>query len=75
MVLGRRLEINPVVILLSVALWGFVWGIIGVLLAVPIAIVVKVSCDHIEKASSFAEFLSAGRSPPEPHPAESAPAS
>ncbi|HMB48108.1 MAG TPA: AI-2E family transporter [Afifellaceae bacterium] len=74
MVLGRRLEINPVIILLSVALWGFVWGIIGVLLAVPIAIIVKVSCDHIEQASSFAEFLSAGRAQPEPSDAETAPA-
>ncbi len=65
MVLGRRLEINPVVVLLSVALWGFVWGIVGVLLAVPIAIIVKACVDHIDQASAFSEFLSAARPTPD----------
>ena len=61
-ILGRRLELNPVVILISVALWGFLWGVIGVLIAVPILIIVKVVSDRIERAAPFAEFLSGSRS-------------
>ena len=34
--LGERLNMNPLVILLSLFIWGYIWGIIGMLLAVPI---------------------------------------
>lgn len=40
-ILGRRLTINPVMILLSLSLWGWVWGAAGALLAVPILIVLQ----------------------------------
>jgi predicted PurR-regulated permease PerM len=41
-VLGDRLNINPLVILLSLFIWGYIWGIIGMLLAVPIMSTVKI---------------------------------
>lgn len=40
-ILGRRLTINPVLILLSLSFWGWVWGAPGALLAVPILIVLQ----------------------------------
>ncbi len=58
-ILGRQLKLNAVAILLSVLIWGFVWGIIGMLIAVPILIIVKVFCDHVESLKPFGEFLSA----------------
>lgn len=57
-VLGHRLELNPVTILLSIALWGFIWGVPGVILAVPILIIVKVMCDNIPPLQRFGDFLS-----------------
>lgn len=57
-VLGHRLELNPVVILISIALWGFLWGVSGVILAVPILIITKVVCDNIPSLAPFGEFLS-----------------
>lgn len=57
-VLGHHLELNPVTILLSIALWGFLWGVAGVILAVPILIIVKVVCDNIPTLAPFGEFLS-----------------
>lgn len=57
-VLGHRLELNPVAILVSIALWGFIWGVAGVILAVPILIIVKVVCDNILALESFGHFLS-----------------
>ncbi len=57
MVLGRRLTLNPVVIFLGLTFWGWLWGITGALLAVPIMVVVKIICDHSEPLAPIGEFL------------------
>lgn len=41
MVLGRRLTINPLLILVSLSFWGWVWGTPGALLAVPLLIIIQ----------------------------------
>ena len=56
--LGRRFELNTVAILVSIAFWGFVWGIVGVIIAVPLLIVIRVFCEHIEGLSKLSELLS-----------------
>ena len=57
MILGKRLTLNPVVVLLSVFLWGWLWGILGTLLAVPLVACFKIMCDHLEPLASIGEFL------------------
>lgn len=56
--LGRRLELNSVAIFICVALWSWLWGIVGAIIAVPLLVAVKVFCDHFERLGSFGEFLS-----------------
>lgn len=58
MVLGRSLTLNPVIILISLAFWGWMWGISGMILAVPILATFKIFCDHIEPMAPIAEFMS-----------------
>lgn len=41
MVLGRRLTMNPLLILVSLTFWGWVWGTIGALLGVPLLIIIQ----------------------------------
>lgn len=41
LVVGRRLTINPILILVALSFWGWVWGTPGALLAVPLLIIVK----------------------------------
>ena len=57
LIVGRRLSLNPVVIVLSVLFWGWMWGPAGVLLAVPILVAVKTTCDRIEPLQTFGEYL------------------
>lgn len=57
-VMGRSLTLNPVVILLSITFWGWLWGIAGVIIAVPILAAFKIFCTHVEQMESVAEFLS-----------------
>jgi predicted PurR-regulated permease PerM len=57
MLLGRRLTLNPVVIFMGLIFWGWIWGIAGALLAVPILATFKIFCDHIEPLSPIGEFL------------------
>lgn len=57
-IMGRSLTLNPVMILLSLTFWGWMWGIVGVILAVPILAAFKIFCAHIEPMQPLAEFLS-----------------
>lgn len=57
-VMGRSLTLNPVIILLSLTFWGWMWGITGVILAVPILAAFKIFCAHIKPMEPLAEFLS-----------------
>ncbi|MBV9276086.1 MAG: AI-2E family transporter [Verrucomicrobia bacterium] len=56
-VIGRWMTLNPVAILLSFLFWGWLWGIPGMLLAVPILAVAKIFCSTLPSLSSVAEFL------------------
>ena len=60
-VMGRRLVLNPLVVFLAVMFWGWIWGIIGVLLAVPITMTLKIICDHSPVMAPYAELLTALR--------------
>ena len=58
LVLGRSLTLNPVVILIALTFWGWMWGISGMILAVPILATFKIFCDHIEPMAPIGEFMS-----------------
>ena len=58
MILGRSLTLNPLVIFIAVILWGWMWGVPGALLAVPLLVVLKVICDNVASLARFGEFMS-----------------
>lgn len=57
-IMGRSLTLNPVIVLLSLIFWGWMWGIAGIILAVPILAAFKIFCAHVEPIQPIAEFLS-----------------
>lgn len=62
-VMGNSFELHPIVILLSLILWGIIWGPVGVLLAVPMTAAVKVLLDKLDRTRPVAALL-AGRLEP-----------
>ncbi len=55
---GRRLALNHVTLFLGIAFWGWLWGVVGMLFAVPLMVAVKIICSHIEGLETVSDFLS-----------------
>jgi len=56
-VVGRRLEVNPLLIFLALWFGGFFWGIAGVILATPTLVALKVIAEHSVNGDSMLQFL------------------
>ena len=58
---GVQLNISPLVILVSLAVWGYIWGIAGMFLAVPLTSIIQIICANIPTLKPVAIMLSEGR--------------
>ena len=58
--MGKSLDLNPIVILLSLIFWGVLWGPIGMLLSVPITAVIKILLERSELTRPVAALFSEG---------------
>src|SRR5581483_4123815 len=54
---SRAGDINTVAVFVSVLFWGWLWGIAGLLLAIPITVAIKAAADHIEPLQPIGELL------------------
>ncbi len=57
MIVARRFTLNPVLIVLSLIFWFWMWGIAGALLAVPLLAIFKMVCDRIAPLAGLGHFL------------------
>ena len=64
LVLGRRLELSPLSVFLSVMLWGWLWGISGALIAVPILLGLRTVCQRFKPLKLLCIYLEGGRTEP-----------
>jgi predicted PurR-regulated permease PerM len=55
--LGRAARVNSVAIFVSVMFWGWMWGSLGLILAVPVLMIIKTIADHVESLSGLSELL------------------
>ena len=55
---GRRVRLNAVAITISLLFWGWVWGGMGLVLAIPITASLRVICDHTESLKPVGRWLS-----------------
>lgn len=58
-IVGRRVHLNPLAVTVALLLWGWLWGAIGLVLAIPITATIKVICDHVEGWEPAGRWLGA----------------
>lgn len=56
-IVGSRVHLNPVIVTLSIMFWGWLWGGMGLLLAVPITAAMKAICDNVSTLRPYGRFL------------------
>jgi predicted PurR-regulated permease PerM len=57
-VFGRSVQLNPVAVFVSFMFWGWLWGISGMLLSLPLLMMVKTIAESVEDLAPLAELLS-----------------
>jgi len=58
--MGYGLGLSPLVVLFFLFFWGWLWGIPGMILAVPIAAIVKIVCNNVPSLRFVSELMSKG---------------
>jgi predicted PurR-regulated permease PerM len=56
-IVGRRLRLNPLAVTLSLLFWAWIWGGMGLVLAVPVVGATKIVCDHIDSLRGLGAWL------------------
>ena len=55
--LNQRLDLSPLVVILSLAFWASVWGVVGMIMAVPLMVTVKIIMENIPATRPLAALL------------------
>lgn len=59
LLLARRFTINPVLIVIALIFWYWMWGVPGAILATPMLAITKIVCDRIPSLAAFGHFIEA----------------
>jgi AI-2E family transporter len=54
---AKRFTVNPVLVVLSLIFWFWMWGAAGAIIAVPMLAIAKIICDRVQSLSAFGHFL------------------
>ena len=57
LLLARRFAINPVLVILAIVFWYWMWGVLGVILAMPMLAITKIICDRLRPLNAFGHFI------------------
>ena len=57
-IMGDQLDLSPLVVLISLWFWGWLWGIVGMILSIPIMATIKIILEHVEATKSTAIMMS-----------------
>lgn len=58
-IVGHRVRLNALAVTVALLFWGWLWGAMGLILAIPITAIMKVICDHVERWRPVGRWLGA----------------
>ena len=58
LILARRFTLNPVLVIMTLVFWFWMWGVIGAVLSIPMLAIAKIICDRIRPLAALGHFLS-----------------
>ena len=61
-IVGDRVGISPLVVLVSLVFWGYIWGFAGMILSVPMMVIIKIVCENIPILEPVSIFLGSKKS-------------
>ena len=56
-IVGKRLQLNPLAVTLALLFWAWIWGAMGLILAVPLVGMTKIICDYVDSLHAFGAWL------------------
>lgn len=65
-VFGRQFGLSEAVVLLSLVFWGWMWGMLGAILCVPLTMTIRIACEYSERLRWLAVLLGPARAGPAP---------
>jgi predicted PurR-regulated permease PerM len=74
MVMGKSLDLNGTTVLIACLFWGYIWGLAGLILAMPITVSLKLVCQSVPELNRWAELMSVDWQSPAPAGARKPPA-
>ena len=57
LLLARRFTLNPVIVIISLVFWFWMWGVPGIILSMPLLAITKIICDRLQPLAAFGHFL------------------
>jgi len=65
-IIGRRFELDPTIVFIWLMLWGWLWGIVGVLVAGPLLACFRIVCQHVDSLHAASVLIGSGAEPHKP---------
>jgi predicted PurR-regulated permease PerM len=56
-IIGRRVQLNPLAVTLALLFWGWLWGAMGLILAIPLTAALKIIFDHVDSLRAWGNWL------------------
>ena len=56
-ILGKRLQLNPLTVTIALLFWGWLWGAMGLILAIPLTAAIKIVLDHVEGFEGYGQWM------------------
>ena len=56
-IIGKRLQLNPLTVTIALLFWGWLWGAMGLILAIPLTAAIKIVLDHVEGFEGYGQWM------------------